>query len=71
MRPCPRCLDESLEELRTHSHCINCLYSPQLEESEAPKLPQVSVREFLKRLEACQLFEPMHLLFDNPEKCSI
>ena len=28
---CPRCGQVSLEHLRTHSHCLECGYSPDLE----------------------------------------
>lgn len=36
---CPRCTCRSFEVLRSHSHCVNCNYSPTLEEDYKPEVP--------------------------------
>jgi hypothetical protein len=31
LKTCPRCGDRKLEVLRTHSHCLECNYSPDVD----------------------------------------
>ena len=31
IKTCPRCGDHKLEVLRTHSHCLECNYSPDVD----------------------------------------
>jgi len=30
-RNCPRCGERAYEKLKTHSHCVECFYSPALD----------------------------------------
>lgn len=32
---CPRCGDHTFEKLRTHNHCVNCLYFETKDERDA------------------------------------
>jgi ribosomal protein L37E len=48
---CPRCGTRSYEQLQTHGHCIECLYSTDL-------APNSSKRNFLTLREAEALIEP-------------
>ncbi|MBX2994073.1 MAG: hypothetical protein KF681_04610 [Bdellovibrionaceae bacterium] len=51
---CPRCGTRSYEQLPTHGHCIECLYSNDL-------APQGDKRDFLTLREAEALIEPSEI----------
>ncbi len=41
LEECPRCGGYSLERLQTHSHCLECNYSPDLDyRSDSPAVPK-------------------------------
>lgn len=51
---CPRCGTRSYEQLPTHGHCIECLYSADL-------APPSERRDFLTLREAEALIEPAEI----------
>lgn len=58
---CPRCGEESFEKLRTHSHCLQCNFSPDLDDPYEKEpvmnwvvkaVPRISIMETDKPLSA-------------------
>ena len=43
---CPRCRFRSYELLQTHSHCINCNYSPDFDIEPQLPIPQWATEAF-------------------------
>lgn len=39
---CPRCSSESYETLKTHSYCVQCNYSPDLDNAKPEMTPQLA-----------------------------
>jgi hypothetical protein len=37
---CPRCGEIAYEILKSHCHCVNCSYSPTLDEKIEPAIPE-------------------------------
>ncbi|MBI2712754.1 MAG: hypothetical protein HYX41_07880 [Bdellovibrio sp.] len=48
---CPRCCDKSYEHLATHAYCVNCNYSPTLDEYCDNAIPDWAL-EVLKESDA-------------------
>lgn len=46
---CPRCGERSLEGLRSHYHCVNCLFSPVLDYVPGPHLGET--QKLIERLD--------------------
>lgn len=64
---CPRCESKSYEILATHSHCIDCLYSPDLSITNAKKRKFMTLREAEKLLEEVKVHECHTTLENAPE----
>lgn len=41
---CPRCNFKSYEILATHSHCVDCSYSPDLDRDLAVEVPDWAIK---------------------------
>ncbi|MGE0525466.1 MAG: hypothetical protein AB7P49_00275 [Bdellovibrionales bacterium] len=66
---CPRCGSRSFEYLPTHSHCFECLYSPDL--NDPPAQPRfMTLREAEELLDAAGVRELPHLTAKVPEVAS-
>ena len=66
---CPRCGSRSFEHLPTHSHCFDCLYSPDLRDPpEHPKY--MTLREAEELLDAIGVKEFSRLTAKFPEVAS-
>lgn len=40
---CPRCNDRGFEYLETHSYCMSCNYSPDLDDEYQPPVPKWAI----------------------------
>ncbi len=50
---CPRCGDRALERLKTHAHCVGCLYFEHYEaDSETAYHDVRAVERFLEKFES-------------------
>jgi len=49
---CPRCNCRSYERLNTHSYCVNCNYSPTLDEYGDAAIPDWALK-FLNQAKTC------------------
>ena len=66
---CPRCGSGSFESLPTHSHCFECLYSPDL--NYPPAQPRfMTIREAEELLDAAGVQELPRLTTKVPEVAS-
>lgn len=54
-KKCPRCGTRHYEQLSTHGHCIECLYSSDFE--DLGKVEFISIREAEKFLEETKQLE--------------
>lgn len=41
---CPRCGFSSYENLSTHSHCVDCNYSPDLDREQIRQIPDWAIQ---------------------------
>ncbi len=61
---CPRCGERGLDVLSSHAYCVNCNYSPDLDQPYEPSVPQWVLEAI--SMDAIKAPELEHHLTDAP-----